>query len=85
MIGQPSFQSFDVDGVITEIMPGYGNKLATLRVVGLKGLIVPLNEADQHQIGDILTVKVCIDKVTNMSRAYRLDKLPESSGVPAVS
>lgn len=73
MIGQPSFQSFDVDGVITEINPGYGNNLASLRVVGLKGLIVPLNDADQFQVGDVLTVKVCIDKVTNMSRAYRLD------------
>ena len=80
MIGQPSFQSFDVDGVITEINPGYGNKLATLRVVGLKGLIVPLSEVDQHQIGDILTVKVCIDKVTNMSRAYRLDSLAHAQG-----
>lgn len=81
MIVQPSFQTFDLDGMITDIMPGYCHgQLAKLRVIGLKGLIVPIDEADQFNVGDIISILVCIDKVTNMSRAYRLDQFQTVHG-----
>jgi len=65
-----SYQTLVVNGLIHSFGKGYDlQKTAHLKVDGLtQFLTIPLEQSHNHQIGDVVRVRVTIDRITNLSR-----------------
>lgn len=65
-----SYQTLTVNGLIHSLGKGYDlQKTAQLKVDGLtQFLIIPLDDSRRYDVGDIVQVKVFIDKISNLSR-----------------
>ena len=65
-----SYQMLVVSGQIQTLGKGWNQQsTAQIKVDGLtQFLTIPLEQSHNHQIGDVVRVRVTIDRITNLSR-----------------